>query len=204
MKRKIEEEIKIESKNCKNQKLAKENKQKEEKEDKLLCTSSKQPTDWISLLKIAEDDSSGRGGVVSANTSIFPSGGEGGRLISPVLSQFLVDPEWNNVLENEFKAPYWAKLEEQIFAQVRKGKEIYPAPHLVFHALNLTPLSKVRVVILGQDPYIGPGQACGLCFSVRPDVPSEKFPPSLTNIFKELETDLSLSPSLFLCLRLEI
>lgn len=94
---------------------------------------------------------------------------------------------WDEWLADEFRQPYMRQLAEFLVAEEQAGKVLFPPRHLCFNALNSTPLDKVSVVILGQDPYHGPGQAHGLCFSVRPDVPP---PPSLVNIFKEIETDL--------------
>lgn len=94
---------------------------------------------------------------------------------------------WAEHLEDTFRQPYMAALAEFLVAEERAGKVLYPASQHRFNALNSTPLNKVSVVILGQDPYHGPGQAHGLCFSVRPEVVP---PPSLVNMFKELETDV--------------
>ena len=94
---------------------------------------------------------------------------------------------WDEWLADEFRQPYMRQLAEFLVAEEQAGKVLFPPRHLCFNALNSTPLDKVSVVILGQDPYHGPGQAHGLCFSVRLDVPP---PPSLVNIFKEIEADL--------------
>ena len=96
--------------------------------------------------------------------------------------------DWNPILREEFAKPYWAEL-QQFVAGERATQTVYPPPDEVFAALHLTPFSLVKVLILGQDPYHGPNQAHGLCFSVRPDVP---VPPSLQNIHKELESDLGI------------
>jgi uracil-DNA glycosylase len=104
--------------------------------------------------------------------------------------------DWNPVLRGEFAKPYWAEL-QQFVASERARSTIYPAPDEVFAALHLTPYAEVKAVILGQDPYHGPNQAHGLCFSVRPGVP---LPPSLQNIFKELESDLGIRPPRHGCL----
>ena len=98
-------------------------------------------------------------------------------------------PDWLAVLREEFDAPYMAALKAFLVAEKAAGKRIFPRGDEWFRALDLTPPSKVRVVILGQDPYHGAGQAHGLCFSVKPGVPP---PPSLVNIFKELDSDLGL------------
>ena len=97
---------------------------------------------------------------------------------------------WKTPLADEFAAPYMAALKRFLTGERDKGKRIFPAGGEWFRALDLTPLDKVRVVILGQDPYHGEGQAHGLCFSVRPGV---RPPPSLVNIYKELHSDLGLS-----------
>jgi len=96
--------------------------------------------------------------------------------------------DWNPVLRAEFDKPYWPEL-QRFVAEERSRGLVYPAHDEVFAALHLTPYSAVKVLVLGQDPYHGPGQAHGLCFSVRPGVPA---PPSLVNILKELETDLGI------------
>ena len=98
--------------------------------------------------------------------------------------------DWNPVLRGELAKPYWAELQAFVVAE-RDRHPVYPQQTDVFAALHLTPLSATKVVILGQDPYHGPGQAHGLAFSVQPGVP---LPPSLRNIFKELATDVGLSP----------
>ncbi len=97
---------------------------------------------------------------------------------------------WLTPLEGEFASAYMAELKAFLVAEKAAGKRIFPAGGEWFGALDLTPLDRVRVVILGQDPYHGPGQAHGLCFSVRPGTPP---PPSLVNIYKELEADLGLA-----------
>lgn len=96
--------------------------------------------------------------------------------------------EWNPALRGEFDKPYWSEL-QQFVAEERGRHVVFPEPDEVFAALHLTPLSQVKVLILGQDPYHGPGQAHGLCFSVRKGTPP---PPSLQNIFTELHDDLGI------------
>ncbi len=96
---------------------------------------------------------------------------------------------WKAPLLSEFQSDYMAELKAFLSAEKAAGKVIFPKGSEWFRALDLTPLEKVRVVILGQDPYHGPGQAHGLCFSVRPGV---RPPPSLLNIYKELESDLRI------------
>lgn len=105
---------------------------------------------------------------------------------------------WDRFLAQEFRQPYMRALAEFLAAEEEAGKVIFPPSNRCFNALNSTPLEQVRVVILGQDPYHGPGQAHGLCFSVRPDVPP---PPSLLNIFREIETDLGIAPPDHGCLQ---
>ena len=100
-------------------------------------------------------------------------------------------------LENEFQQPYMIKLKSFLLEEKSNGKKIFPSGKEMFKALNLTPLNKVKVVILGQDPYHGPGQAHGLCFSVPEGI---KTPPSLDNIFKELKDDLGIPPPQSGCL----
>jgi uracil-DNA glycosylase len=100
-----------------------------------------------------------------------------------------LDPSWKAVLAPEFETERMQALRRFLLAEKAAGKRIFPKSSLWFHALDATPLPKVRVVILGQDPYHGEGQAHGLCFSVPPGV---RPPPSLVNIFKELETDLGI------------
>lgn len=102
-----------------------------------------------------------------------------------------LEESWRQALADEFASPYMDNLRAFLLAERATGKRIHPRAANWFRALDLTPLEKVRVVILGQDPYHGPGQAHGLCFSVQPGV---KIPPSLVNIYKELESDLQLTP----------
>lgn len=98
--------------------------------------------------------------------------------------------DWNPVLRGEFDKPYWTEL-RRFVARERRSHDVFPPEPEEFAALHATPLADTRVVILGQDPYHGPGQAHGLCFSVRHGVPT---PPSLRNIFVELEADLGIAP----------
>lgn len=95
--------------------------------------------------------------------------------------------DWNDLLKDEFQKDYYLKLRHFLINEY-KTKTIYPNMYDIFNALQYTPYSKVKVVILGQDPYHGPDQAHGLSFSVKPQV---KIPPSLNNIFKELNNDLN-------------
>lgn len=96
---------------------------------------------------------------------------------------------WLSELAPEFQLPYMQSLKQFLRQEKQQGKIIYPKGSEYFAALNTTPLEKVKVVILGQDPYHGPGQAHGLCFSVRDGT---RIPPSLLNIFKEIRSDLNL------------
>lgn len=100
-----------------------------------------------------------------------------------------LEASWKQALREEFDKPYMIELGNFLRVEKAAGKEIYPPGPLIFNALNSTPLDKVKVVIIGQDPYHGPGQAHGLCFSVQPGV---AVPPSLVNIYKELKRDLNI------------
>ena len=99
-----------------------------------------------------------------------------------------IETTWKSKLKDEFEKEYFLKLTE-IIREEYKGNTIYPHASLIFNAFNLCPFQNVKAVIIGQDPYHGPGQAHGLCFSIRDGV---DFPPSLINIFKEIELDLGL------------
>lgn len=99
---------------------------------------------------------------------------------------------WLDPLRPEFDNPYMQALKAFLVEEKKAGKRIFPKGGEWFRALDLTPLEEVRVVILGQDPYHGHGQAHGLCFSVRPEI---RTPPSLANIYKELESDLGIPPA---------
>ncbi|HZK61139.1 MAG TPA: uracil-DNA glycosylase [Anaerovoracaceae bacterium] len=100
-----------------------------------------------------------------------------------------IEPDWKLKLKDEFEKEYFIKLSEFVREEYRV-KTIYPPGSLIFNAFNLCPFQRVKAVIIGQDPYHGPGQAHGLCFSVREGV---DFPPSLVNIFQEIELDLGLN-----------
>jgi uracil-DNA glycosylase len=100
-----------------------------------------------------------------------------------------LEASWKSALQDEFDKPYMRTLGEFLRAEKAAGKVIFPPGPLIFNALNSTPLTQMKVVIIGQDPYHGPGQAHGLCFSVQPGVPT---PPSLLNIYKELKRDLNI------------
>lgn len=99
---------------------------------------------------------------------------------------------WKTILSGERQKEYFTQITSRIEEERAAGKVIYPKNSEIFNALHLTPFESVKVVIIGQDPYHGPGQAHGLCFSVRPGVPP---PPSLVNIFKELHQDLGVPVS---------
>lgn len=101
-----------------------------------------------------------------------------------------LDESWLDVLGDEFEKPYMAELRSFLLLE-KKQHTVYPLGGDIFNAFKYTPFEKVKVVILGQDPYHGPDQAHGLCFSVRPGVAP---PPSLVNILKELKTDLGIEP----------
>jgi uracil-DNA glycosylase len=101
-------------------------------------------------------------------------------------------PSWLARLSNEFAQPYMAELKRFLLSERERGKRIFPKASNWFRALDLTPLDQVRVVIIGQDPYHGAGQAHGLCFSVPAGVQP---PPSLVNIYRELESDLGIRPA---------
>ena len=98
-----------------------------------------------------------------------------------------IEQSWKDALTNEFNKEYFVKLTDFVRNEYMSGKNVYPAPKNIFNAFNLCPLDNVKVVIIGQDPYHEPNQAHGLCFSVLPPTP---VPPSLVNIYKEIESDL--------------
>jgi len=98
-----------------------------------------------------------------------------------------IEQSWKDALIKEFEKDYFKKLTDFVRSEYLSGKTIYPDAKNIFNAFNLCPLDKVKVVIIGQDPYHEPGQAHGLCFSVKNGV---ELPPSLVNIYKEIESDL--------------
>jgi uracil-DNA glycosylase len=100
-----------------------------------------------------------------------------------------IEQSWKEVLKDEFSKPYFSQIAKFLKEEKNSGKTIYPPGPLIFNAFNSTPFSIVKVVLIGQDPYHGPGQAHGLSFSVPPGIPP---PPSLVNIFKELKADLGI------------
>ena len=109
-----------------------------------------------------------------------------------------LEQSWKELLLPEFECGYMQSLKGFLLREKQQGRVIYPAGSDIFNALNSTPFDKTRVVILGQDPYHGPGQAHGLCFSVQQGV---DLPPSLKNIYKEISADLGIAPSRSGCLQ---
>ncbi len=105
------------------------------------------------------------------------------------MHEIKIEPSWKQKLTPEFEKTYMQDLQTFLKSEEQKGKVVFPGGDQYFNAFNATPFEKVRVVILGQDPYHGPGQAHGLCFSVQKGV---RFPPSLRNIFKELTDDVGV------------
>ena len=106
------------------------------------------------------------------------------------MSNVKIEESWKEALKNEFGQPYFQSLATFLRKEKANGKTIYPPGSLIFNAFNTTPFEKVKVVILGQDPYHNPGEAMGLSFSVPKGV---RIPPSLKNIYKELHDDLGIS-----------
>lgn len=100
-----------------------------------------------------------------------------------------IESSWKEVLKDEFDQPYFTDIVAILHKEKKSGEIIYPPGNLIFNAFDKTPFDRVKCVILGQDPYHGPGQAHGLCFSVNDGI---KPPPSLVNIFKELKSDLGI------------
>jgi uracil-DNA glycosylase len=100
-----------------------------------------------------------------------------------------IEASWKELLASEFSQAYFQQIVQHLKTERQQGKLIYPPGPFIFNAFNSTPVDQVKVVVLGQDPYHGPGQAHGLCFSVQRGVPP---PPSLVNIFKELRADIGL------------
>ena len=113
------------------------------------------------------------------------------------MRDFKLEKSWKELLGSELKKTYMSDLRTFLVQEEKAQKTIYPQSQDIFAALNLTPFDQVKVVILGQDPYHGPNQAHGLCFSVKPGI---KIPPSLVNIFKELKDDLGITPPTHGCL----
>jgi uracil-DNA glycosylase len=100
-----------------------------------------------------------------------------------------IEESWKEHLQEEFSKPYFAELKSFLINEMNNGATVFPPGQQIFNAFNLTPFDKVKVVIIGQDPYHGRGQAHGLCFSVQAGI---KPPPSLINIYKEIEDDLKI------------
>lgn len=114
-----------------------------------------------------------------------------GEATQAAVDRVALEPGWKRELAGEFADPYMAGLRAFLLAEKQAGARVYPPGPDIFNALNFTPFDQVKVVILGQDPYHGPDQAHGLCFSVRPGI---DVPPSLVNIFKEIRADLGIEP----------
>ncbi|NBC08693.1 MAG: uracil-DNA glycosylase [Bacteroidetes bacterium] len=107
------------------------------------------------------------------------------------MSNVKIEDSWKEVLKHEFEQPYFQSIAAYLRKEKRNGKKIYPPGSLIFNAFNTTPFEEVKVVILGQDPYHNPGEAMGLSFSVPKGV---RVPPSLRNIYKELQEDVGIEP----------
>jgi len=105
------------------------------------------------------------------------------------MSNIKLEESWKHELQGEFSKAYFDDIREFLKAEIKSGKKLYPPSKLIFNAFNSTPFSKLKAVILGQDPYHNPGQAMGLSFSVPSD---SRIPPSLRNIYKELSEDMSM------------
>ena len=106
------------------------------------------------------------------------------------MSSVQIEASWKTTLQDQFEQPYFQALAAFLKNEKAAGKTIYPPGSLIFNAFNTTPFPEVKVVIIGQDPYHNPGEAMGLCFSVPKGV---RVPPSLKNIYKELESDVGAS-----------
>lgn len=109
--------------------------------------------------------------------------------MSEKIENVQIEDSWKTVLADEFQQPYFGEIKDFLVQEKKAGKVIYPPGSLIFNAFNATPFDRVQVVILGQDPYHNPGEAMGLCFSVPKGV---RVPPSLINIYKEINRDLDL------------
>lgn len=103
--------------------------------------------------------------------------------------QVQIEESWKQILKQEFKKDYFSNIKKFLLDEFEVGKTIYPPGKQIFNAFNLTPFSRLKVVIIGQDPYHGPGQAMGLCFSVPENI---KVPASLKRIYKELHNDIGM------------
>ncbi|OQR91428.1 uracil-DNA glycosylase [Achlya hypogyna] len=117
--------------------------------------------------------------------------------LTTTVAHLLTEPKWREILALEFKKSYFKQLDAFLVREQAKKAKIYPPKQEIFTALNLCPFDQVKVVILGQDPYHGPGQAHGLCFSVQKPVPP---PPSLKNIYKEAMADVEIAKPTHGCL----
>ncbi|CAN6919671.1 unnamed protein product [Brassica oleracea var. botrytis] len=163
-----------------------------------LCSASKSPPRVVTVTNSVADDSSRSDFNKSVATSkrnlavcsekVAKAKAEGS-CCHVRLNELLVEESWLKALPGELQKPYFKTLSD-FLERESKGPLIYPPQHLVFNALNTTPFDRVKAVIIGQDPYHGPGQAMGLSFSV-PE--GEKLPSSLLNIFKELQKDVGCS-----------
>lgn len=109
--------------------------------------------------------------------------------MSEKIDNVKIEERWKEVLAGEFQQPYFAAIKAFLLKEKQEGKTVFPPGPLIFNAFNQTPFDKVKVVIIGQDPYHNPGEAMGLSFSVPQGV---RIPPSLVNIFKEIHNDLGL------------
>jgi len=107
------------------------------------------------------------------------------------MAEVKIHDSWKAVLEEEFKQPYFISIKEALLEDKSSGIKVYPPGSLIFNAFDTTPFDKVKVVIIGQDPYHGPGQAMGLSFSVPRN---QKIPASLRNVYKELKSDVGVDP----------
>ncbi|MBL0849136.1 MAG: uracil-DNA glycosylase [Candidatus Liberibacter ctenarytainae] len=107
------------------------------------------------------------------------------------MERIKIHESWKSLLKSHFESDYMRNLKDFLLSEKQKGKRIFPKGSHYFHAFDITPFTKVKVVIIGQDPYHGYGQAHGLCFSVLPGV---RIPPSLVNIYKELTEDIGFIP----------
>jgi len=118
--------------------------------------------------------------------------------MSEIQDRVQLRPSWKSRIGGEFEQEYMQNLRQFLIQEKGAGKIIYPEGKNIFNAMNLLPFEEVKVVIIGQDPYHGPGQAHGLCFSVMPGVAP---PPSLKNIFQEIHADLGITPANHGCLK---
>lgn len=105
-------------------------------------------------------------------------------------SKVKIEASWKKVLKEEFNKPYFDEISKTLHQCKAEEKTVYPPGKLIFNAFELTPFNKVKVIILGQDPYHGPGEAMGLCFSVPKGI---RVPPSLVNVYKELDRDIGFN-----------